>query len=315
MKELKFDLTLAAGALLCPNATEFFSKAYITEDVVDNFRTLPGIKYKTKLATTAFDNILKESTCDFVAGTQNLSTLDVDVSAVSALAELCRFTLEKSFISQSMSKGSGAEYAVQPFMDFYWNQLSSEIQAEIEVIRWQGDTAGAGAGYTGTNTYKKLANGYEKQLGATVGVNKVAPVAITSVNVIAEVSKVYNKMAETNPALVNRTQDLRLFVSPNVAAAYRMAVSAGNTLAFVTKNLELSFLDIKIVVAQGMTAGKMVLALKDDLVYAFDGEDDGKVLKAIDLSDSVAIPVLRTRVDLKVGFMITNPTQIVYYSA
>jgi hypothetical protein len=58
----------------------------------------------------------------------------------------------------------------------------------------------------------------------------------------------------------------------------------------------------------------MVLTVKDNLIYAFDGEDDGKALKAINLEDTVAEPVLRTRTNLKVGFHYVNPFQIVYYS-
>ena len=121
-------------------------------------------------------------------------------------------------------------------------------------------------------------------------------------------------MATDAPALINRTADLRFFVSPNIAAAYRQAVAAGNTLSYVTKNLDFSFLDIKLVVAEGMSANKAVLTLKDNLIYAFDGEGDGKALKAVNLEDSVAEPKLRTRANLKVGFYAVNGAEIVYYS-
>ena len=73
MRNLKFDLNVDSSALLCPNPNEFYGKAYITEDVVNNFRTSPGIKSKTKVATTSFANLLKDSSCDFVAGDQTLS--------------------------------------------------------------------------------------------------------------------------------------------------------------------------------------------------------------------------------------------------
>lgn len=311
MRELKFNLNVD-GALLCPNPNEFYSKAYITEDVVDNFRTLPGIKYKTKIATTSFANILKASSCDFSAADQTLSNVDVDVTSVSALAEICRFDVEKSFLSLQMAKGSGASFEVQPFMSFYWDQMAKEISAEVEQIRWKGDTSNAS--YSGTSAYLKLADGYEKLLLADAAVQDVTLTAITVSNVLTAISTVYNKMATTNPALINRTADLRLYVAPNVAAAYRQAVAAGNTQAFVTKNLDLTYLDIKMVVAQGMSSNKMVLTLKDNLIYAFDGENDGSTLKAINLEDSVAEPKLRTRANLKVGFKIVNPSEIIYFN-
>ena len=126
--------------------------------------------------------------------------------------------------------------------------------------------------------------------------------------------KVYRKLATSAPQLINRTEDLRFYVSANVAASYRQAVAAANVLSYVTKQLDLTFLDIKIVVAQGLSSNKMVLTLKTNLIYAFDGEGDGKALKAINLEESVAEPKLRTRANLKIGFYFVNPTEIVYYA-
>jgi hypothetical protein len=315
MRELKFDLNIDSSALLNANPVEFFSKAYINEDIVNNFRTLPGIKSKTKIATTSFSNILKESSCEFVAGDQTLSAVEIDVCPVSALAEICRFDIEASYLSLSMAKGSGASFEVQPFMNFYWDQMAKEIAAEVEVIRWQGSAGSTASGYTGSNAYKALCDGYQKLLLADPAVLDVtATASITSTNVLGELARVYNSLATNAPQLINRTADLRFFVSPNIAAAYRQAVAAGNTLSYVTKNLDFSFLDIKLVVAEGLSSNKMVLTLKDNLIYAFDGEGDGKALKAVNLEDSVAEPKLRTRANLKIGFYIVNGAEIVYYS-
>jgi len=115
-------------------------------------------------------------------------------------------------------------------------------------------------------------------------------------------------------AIQNRINDLRFYVSTDIATAFRFAVASGNTLAYVTKDLDLTFLGIKIVVQEGMSAKKMVLTLKDNMIYAFDSEGDGKDLKAVNLEDTVAEPLLRTRANLKVGFHYVNPTEIVYYS-
>ena len=58
-RKLRFDLTVESNALLCPNPQEFYSKAYISENIVDNFRTLAGIKTATKIANVLFDDLLK----------------------------------------------------------------------------------------------------------------------------------------------------------------------------------------------------------------------------------------------------------------
>ena len=317
MRELKFNLTVDNSALLNANPVEFYAKAYINEDIANNFRTLPGIKSKTKLATTTFTSILKTSSCDFVAGTENLSAIDIDVQPVSALGQICRFDLEASYLSLAMAKGSGASFEVQPFMNFYWDQMAKEISSEIETIRWQGNTAGTGAGYTGVNAFKVLADGYEKKLAIGVSTSTVLSVTastLTSTNIVAQMALVYNKLATSAPALIGRTEDLRFYVSPFIASLYRQAVASANLMSYVTKNLDLTFLDIKVVISQGLSANKMVLTLKDNLIYAFDGEGDGKALKAINLEESIAEPKLRTRANLKIGFHIVNGLEIVYYA-
>lgn len=313
MRELKFDLNVAASALINPNPSEFYSKAYITETVADNFRTLPGIKSKTKIATTSFANLLKASDCNFSAGDQDLTAIQIDVTPVSALGEICRFDVESSFLSLSMAQGSGASFEVQPFMNFYWDVMAKEISAEVEGIRWKGNTGGIGAGYTGTNAYLTLANGYEKQLLADAAVLDVTSTAITSANVIAQMGLVWAKLGSDAPALVGNP-NLRFYVASNVAASYMAATAATNTIVNVTGALPLTYLGVPVIVCQGMSSNKMVLTVKDNLIYAFDGEGDGKALKAINLEESVAEPKLRTRANLKVGFQIVNPAEIVYYN-
>lgn len=308
MRKLKFDLNVDSSALLCPNPESFFSRCYITEDIVDNYKTLPGIKYATKIATTSFDNLLKASTCDFSAIENTLSAVTITVCDVSAMAEICRFDIEQSFLSAQMAKGSGASYEVQPFMNFYWAEMSKEVASEVEQIRFRGDTS------LTANTFLNLCDGYEKQLLADATVQDVTLTAVTVDNVLMALDAVYLKMATTNPACLANTADLRIYVASNVAAAYRRAVAAANTLAYVTEELALTYLGIKIVVAQGMSNNKIIFTTKDNLIYAFDGEGDGKALKAVNLEDSVAEPKLRTRANLKISFKHINGGEIVYYN-
>jgi hypothetical protein len=307
MRELKFDLNVNSNALLCPNPQEFYSKAYVTEDIVNNFRTLPGIKSATKLANVLFGDVLQASACNFSAETQNLDAIDIDVCALSAMAELCRFDLEQSFISLQMVQGSNGSFEVASFMSYYWDEMAKEIQAEIATLRWQGNTAG------GTGTYLDLCDGLEKKLGASASgvIPVVATSSVTSLNVIGEMIKV----VEALPAVLkNKKADLRFYVSSNVALAYELAAAQGNTLSYITQSLGLTFLGIKVVPQEGMSNNTMVITLKDNLIYAFDGAGDATALKAINLEDTVAEPLLRTRANVKVGFHFVNPAEIVLYA-
>ena len=304
MRNLKFDLDVETNALLCPNPDEFYSKAYLTEDIADNYRTLPGIKSATKLANVTFGNLLAASNCNFSAPTDSLDAVDIDVCALSAMSQICQFDLEQSFLALQMSQGSNGDFTVASFMSYYWNEMANRIGNDLELIRWQGDT-------TSLDPVLSLCDGYMKKLCADTDVIGLYTDAITSTNVLARMTTVL----QNAPAAVQALRgDLRLFVSSDVFVNYQIAAASGNTLTFVTAPLAPTFLGIKIVLASGAPANTMVLALKTDLIYAFDAEGDAKALKAVNLSDSVAEPYIRTRANLKAGFHYTNPDQIVVYN-
>lgn len=303
-RKLKFDLDIETNALLCANPNEFYSRAYITEDIVDNYRTLPGIKSATKLANVAFGNILQSSTCAFSAPTDTLNAIDIDVCALSAMAQICQFDLEQSFLSLQMAAGSNGSFEVASFMSYYWETMSMQIGEDVELLRWQGDTASL-------DPLLSLCDGYLVRLLGDAEVVDVANVSIDATNVIAQLTAILNAA----PATIKRKKaDLRFYVSSNIATAYELAAAQGNTQTFVTTPLALTFLGIKMVVAEGLPNNTAVLTLKNNLIYAFDSESDAKALRAVNLNDTVAEPYLRTRANLKVGFWYTNPTEIVLYS-
>jgi hypothetical protein len=306
-RKLKFDLEVETNALLCANPDEFYSKAYLTqEDIPNNFRTLPGIKSRTKLANVTFGSILQASTCNFNAPTDSLDAVDIDVCPLSAMAQLCQFDLEQSFLALQMSKGSNGDFTVASFMSYYWNEMAAQIGQDIELLRWQGDT-------TSEDTLLSLCNGYIKQLcgDGSIAAGLYAG-AIDSTNVLATFESVLNAAPSS---IVRKKADLRMYVSTNVAQAYELAAASGNTMTYVTLPLGLTFLGINVVVCEGMADNTIVLTLKNNLIYAFDAEGDDKALKAVNLNDSVAEPYLRTRANMKVGFHYVNPAEIVVYSS
>jgi uncharacterized transporter YbjL len=151
-----------------------------------------------------------------------------------------------------------------------------------------------------------------KKLCADTAVVGLYSGAITQSNVLATFTTI---LSSASPAVQAMRNDLRLFVSSDVFVNYQIAAASGNTMTYVTAPLAPTFLGIKIVIASGMPTSTAVLALKTDLIYAFDAEGDAKALKAVNLADSVAEPYLRTRANLKAGFSYTNPDQIVVYNS
>jgi hypothetical protein len=222
------------------------------------------------------------------------------------MAQICQFDLEQSFVALQMTQGSNGDFSVPSFMNYYWGEMAKQIEEDIELIRWQGDTESA-------NELLALCDGYLKKfclIGGDLAYTNGG--SIDSANVIPTFTSVLNGL----PASVrNRKADLRFRVSSNVASAYELAAASGNTLTYVTLPLGLTFLGIKVVVCEGMPDNTIVASLKDDLVYAFDAEGDSKALKAVNLTDSVAEPYIRTRANVKAGFFYTNPEQIAVWAS
>ncbi len=131
-KKLRFDLNVDATALLQANSEAFYSKAYLQEETADNYRTLPGIKFKTKISNVLFGQVLQADNCGFSASTDDLASVEIDVCSLSAMAEICQFDLEQSFVSLEMTKGSNGDFSVASFMTYYWNEMALTIAENVE---------------------------------------------------------------------------------------------------------------------------------------------------------------------------------------
>jgi len=304
-RNLKFNLDIETNALLAANPEEFYSKAYLSSpDIPNNFRTLPGVKSKTKLANVVFGQVLQAYNCAFSPSTDQLDAIDIDVCSLSAMAELCQFDLEQSFLALQMTKGSNGDFTVASFMAYYWNEMAMTIGQDIELLRWQGDTASA-------DPLLALCDGYLVKMCADADIVGLYTAAVTTSNVLTIMESMLNAAPA---AIVRRKADLRFYVSTNVANAYELKAATGNTQTYVTLPLGLTFLGINVVTCEGMPDNTLVLTLKNNLIYSFDAEGDSKALKAINLTDSIAEPVLRTRANMKVGFHYTNPAEIVVHN-
>jgi hypothetical protein len=307
MRKLRFDLNNGANAQLTPNAEAFYAQAYLgSSDIVDNFRTLPSVKFEVALGAVTFGDILQPSNCAFTAPTDTLSAKIMSVCALSAMAQICQFELEQSFVSLQMAQGSNGDFTVANFMNFYWSEMANSINGSIESLRWQGDSSLLPANPL------SLCDGYEVQLAGDIA---VIPYAMTPAPTFAQLLTDLEAAFALVPAnIASRTADLRIYLPTQLVNIYRLGVASGNTNAYITQDLALTYLGIKIVLCPGMSNDTLVITLKDNLIYLFDAESDPSDLRAVNLSDTVAEPYLRTRANMKVGFNYVNPTDIVFGS-
>jgi len=307
MRKLRFDLNNGANAQLTPNAEAFYAQAYLgSSDIVDNFRTLPGVKFEVALGAVTFGDILQPSACAFTAPTDTLSAKIMSVCALSAMAQICQFELEQSFVSLQMSQGSNGDFSVANFMNFYWSEMANSINGSIESLRWQGDASLPSGPLS-------LCDGYEVQLAADAAVIPYTAMTVnpTFAQMLANLQAAF---ALVPANIASRTADLRIYLPTQLVNIYRLGVASGNTNAYITQDLSLTYLGVKIVLCPGMSNDHLVITLKDNLIYLFDGEGDPSDLRAVNLSDTVAEPYLRTRANMKVGFNYVNPGDIVFGS-
>ena len=294
-KKYKFDLTVDASALLQANPSEYYSLLYGMENAVTNYRVLPGIKNKTKIATVVFDRVLAEAGCDFDPSQATVSAVEIDVCALTSQASVCQYDLEQSWLALEMAKGSNSDFSVASFMNFFWSQMAKKGHQELAIAMWQGG----------------LCTGWLERL-CTAGdfIDSVGSGAVTSANVLAKMALVLT--AATPEMLVNPAQ-MQLKVSANVAAAYRIATAATNTATNVTTGLSLTYLDIPVVVEYGLPVDQIILSDYSNFIYALDMEGDQDNLQIVDFSKTTLDRRIGARADFKAGFYVVNTNQVVWY--
>jgi hypothetical protein len=303
-KKYKFDLTVDASALLQANPSEYYSILYGMENAVTNYRVLPGIKNKTKIATVVFDSLLAEAGCDFDPSTAVVSAVEIDVCALTSQASVCQYDLEQSWLALEMAKGSNSDFSVASFMNFFYSQMAKKGHEELAQLMWKGDTTGEGA--------LALCDGWLLRL-CTAG-DYITPAgtyaAITSSNVLAKFAATLS--SATAEMLVNPAQ-MQFKVSADVAANYRIATASFNTATNVTTGLALTYLDIPVVVEYGLPASTIILSDYTNFIYALDMEGDQDNLQIVDFSKTTLDRRIGARADFKIGLFVVNTNQVSWY--
>lgn len=296
MRKLKFDLTVNTNALLCPNATEWFAKSYIQENVAGNFHSIPGVKSDTKVAKNTFTNLIQPASCAWTAVDTILDSEDVSVCPVDVMVQLCQYDVESSFVAAKMAAGD-SNWTEAEFLAHFWMELSEAVAAEVQNIRWNGDIT------LPTPNSLRVCDGYLKNLVSASDANEIASEAFTAANIVAKLTLLIGGLPE---AVKGNKKNVRIYMSETNAFYYQLATLGLNHNFNYTGELNLSFAGYKIATQPGMSDLFIVAGSVQSFGYAFDGEGDAKNLKIINLSDTTAEPVLRARVGLKIGFPVLN---------
>lgn len=258
-------------------AGKYIAAAVLSANTLANngVTVLPNVKYKATIKKMVNSGIVTDATCDFTdAGVVTLSDKLLTVSEKQVNLQLCKTPFQKDWEATQMGY-SAFDALPTTFSDFFIAKMLKDIALDTEQFIWNAT------------------NGLQALLAAD-GSNAVpTPVAIDATNVIAKLGLLVDRI----PASLYGREDLRIFVSQNVAKAYVRALGgfgasglgsngyANQGNAWYTNGTSLTFDGIELFVANGLPASNMVATTIDNLYFGTGLMDDQNLIKTIDMAD------------------------------
>jgi hypothetical protein len=310
-RELKFAMTVDSAALLQVNPKEFYTQALLANRSSAEFRQVLNIKEKTKIGSLSFGTLMFPAECDYQGGNSTLGAKEMDVCKAQIGTEVCMYEMETSFLADWMNSGSNGDWMPANFASFFFEQLGRTVSDKLEVLTWQGDTS-VTFDEADPATFIGICDGLEKQLcGATIPTaQNITGTTVTSSNVIAELTKVYNQIPQ---AVRQNKADVKWFVSQNIADAYLLAVAVQSAEQYTNKEPELKFLGFTLSIGTGMSDNVQTVSLGTNYIFLADMVSDPEDLNVIDMSKTNGDKKWRVRSDFKVGFNYLNDSEWVVY--
>ena len=293
-------------------AGEYIGAALLSGNTLANqlITIKPNIKLKEVIKVVDYASAIAAGTCDFTsAGTVTLTERILTPDELQVNLELCKTPFQSDWEAESM--GYSAHDAMPPkFSDFFIARLSADVAQGTEQRIWGAN------GFTGLFLAAQF---------ATDGGVTIAPAAVTSSNVIAEMGKVVDAI---NSALYGKP-DLLLYVSQNVARAYVRALGGFGTFLNGEGNsgtdnkgtqwydggAGLTFDGVKIVVANGLADDRMVAAEKTNLFFGTGLLNDQNEVKVLDMADLDGSKNVRFVMRYTAGVQYGIASDIVFYGA
>ena len=245
---------------------------------------MPNIAYKTTLHKLATDGLLKDSTCDFSAtSTVTITERQLTLEPFQVNLQLCKKDFLSSWGSEEMGF-SAHKVMAKSFTDYLLAYVTEKVASSVETAIWVGANATAGQ-IDGISTLLSLD-------AALPAAQEVAGTTVTAANVIAQLGLIVDAL----PAALYGKEDLKIYVSQNIAKAYVRAlggfvaagVGANGTENKGTQwynNGSLSFDGIPLFVANGLAANTAIAAETSNLFFGCGLLNDLNSVKVLDMAD------------------------------
>lgn len=245
---------------------------------------MPNIAYKTTLHKLATDSLLKDATCDFTAtSTVTITERQLTLEPFQVNLQLCKKDFLSSWGSEEMGF-SAHKVMAKSFQDYLLAYVTEKVAASVETAIWVGANATSGQ-IDGISTLLSLD-------AALPSANEVAGTSVTASNVVAQLGLIVDAI----PAALYGKEDLKIYVSQNIAKAYVRALGGFSVAATSNNgtdnkgtqwynNGELSIDGIPLFIANGLAANTAIAAQTSNLFFGCGLLADANLVKILDMSD------------------------------
>ena len=265
-------------------AGKYVSAALLTGNTIANglIEVKPNIKFKEVLKRVDLSGAIANATCDFTtAGTVALTEKIIEPKELQVNLELCKTPFQSDWEAVSMGY-SAHDNLPSTFSDYFIGLMAEQIAEQTETDIWSG-AAGAGT----FDGFKTLLNADAGHTGA----KKIVGEAITSTNVVAQLSLVEAQISDS----VYDKEDLFIYASQNVFRAYKSSLGGfqangqgGNGYMSQGSNQDIDvqyFNGVKIVACNGLADNNIIVSQKSNLFFGTGLLSDHNEVKVLDMAD------------------------------
>ena len=306
-KEIQMAMTVDPSAAYTTNATEYFRKAMIGEEKTrSKFRPLLGVKDRVNLGGVDVTTVtIKPGACDFDPDNTEISQKEYEVKPLMYGTVFCVKSLEESFVSDQLTRGSNSFNQQFAFMNFFFEKLAEELTEQMEIITFQGTVLA-----NGVDGLETLMAADANILVPTLGNGGIAS-AVTDLNVIAKLKQARNVL----PKAVRRRKDFVYIVATNVFDALADAVSDNKASGlYYVEDVELKFQGVSIYKADGASDDVIIATYWENLVNIQDLLDEELGFNIVDFMKTTLDRKIGVRVDFKFQPTYTNAEEIYFHA-
>lgn len=270
-------------------AGKYISAALLSAPTIENggVTVMPNIKFKSVIQRLETASVLENASCDFQQNsTVTLTERFLEVKDLQVNMQLCKSQFHDTW--QGIEQGfSSFDVLPKSFADYLIAHVAAQVASSNEVSLWQGSSA-VGGQFNGLFSTALV----DPSLPPPQLINNVA---ITPANVIAQMQLVDNAI----PVTLYGKEDLKIYVSQNVAKAYVAALGGFGSLGNNSQanagiggqgtqwytNGALSFNGTPIFMANGLPNNSMMATTTSNLYFGCSLLSDTQLVKVIDMSD------------------------------